>query len=126
MMTNAAGEEKCSRLVMIAWALWCNRNEILHGGEGKIGPTVALWVATYLQEYWSAIESNSGAVSNRFLHLSETQMQSAWLPPSSDSFKINMDGAFFSTKNRVSIGVVIRDSQGRLMAALCKKIKAPL
>ena len=74
MMTNAAGEEKCSRLVMIAWALWNNRNEILHGDEGKTGPAVALWAATYLQEYWSVKESNSGAASNQFLHLAETQL----------------------------------------------------
>nr|POE91646.1 hypothetical protein CFP56_18598 [Quercus suber] len=36
---------------MIAWALWCNRNEIYHGGEGKTGPAVALWATSYLQEY---------------------------------------------------------------------------
>ena len=48
MMTNATGEEKYSRLIMIAWALWSNRNEILHGGEGKTGPTMALWATTYL------------------------------------------------------------------------------
>ena len=48
MMTNAAGEEKCSRLVMIAWALWSNRNEIYHGGEGKTGWAVALQAVSYL------------------------------------------------------------------------------
>ena len=48
MMTNATREEKYSRLIMIAWALWSNRNEILHGGEGKTGPTMALWATTYL------------------------------------------------------------------------------
>ena len=50
MITNAAGE-KCSQLVMIAWALRSNRNEIYYGGEGKTGPAVALWAASYLQEY---------------------------------------------------------------------------
>ena len=114
MMTNAAGEEKCSRLVMIALALWSNRNEILHRGEGKTSPAMALWVASYLQEYWSAIESNSGAASNWFLHLAETQMQLAWMPPSSGSFKINVDVALYPTKTLAGIGVVIRDFQGRL------------
>jgi len=87
---------------------------------------MALWAATYLQEYWSTIESNSDASSNRFLHLVETQMQLAWLPPSSGSFKINVDGALYPTKDRAVIGVVIRDLQGRLMATLCRKIKVPL
>ena len=73
MMTNAAREEKCSQLVMIAWALWCNRNEIYHGGEGKTGLAVALWAASYLQEYWSAVETHDAAVSNVALHLAENQ-----------------------------------------------------
>ena len=37
-----------------------------------------------------------------------------------------MDGALYPTKNRAGIGVVIKDLQGRFMAALCRKIKAPL
>ena len=51
MMINTAGEEKCSQLVMIAWALWNNKNEIYHGGEGKSGLALALWATSYLQEY---------------------------------------------------------------------------
>ena len=39
---------------------------------------------------------------------------------------INVDGALFSSKKQAGIGVVIRDVEGRLMAALCRKINAPL
>ena len=74
MITNADGKEKCSQLFMIAWALWSNRNEIYFGGEGKTGPTVALWVASYLQEYLSAMESQDAAAPNRFLQLVETHL----------------------------------------------------
>ena len=125
MITNAAGE-KCSQLVMIAWALRSNRNEIYYGGEGKTGPAVALWVASYLHEYWSTMDSHDVAASNRILHLAETQLHLTWMPPSSGSFKINVDGALYPTKKLASIGVVIRDLHGRLMVALCRKIKAPL
>ena len=51
MMTKVAGDEKCSQVVMIAWALWCNRNEVYHGGEAKNGMEIARWAAGYLQEY---------------------------------------------------------------------------
>ena len=64
MMTNAAGEEKCSQLVTTAWALWSNRNEILYRGEGKTGPALALWTVNYLQEYWSAMDSCLHAASD--------------------------------------------------------------
>ena len=38
--------------------------------------------------------------------------------------KINVDGAIFPTKKLAGIGVVIRDQQGKLLAALCRKIRA--
>ena len=41
LMTNDSGDEKCSQLVMIAWTLWCNGNEIYHGGEAKNGLEMA-------------------------------------------------------------------------------------
>ena len=129
MMTNVAGEEKCSRLVMIAWALWCNRNEIYHGGEGKTGPIVALWVASYLQEYWSIVKTHDAAISNVALHLAERlerALHLAWVPHPSSSCKINVDGALFPAKKLAGIGVVIKDMRGRLLAALCRKIRAPL
>ena len=48
LMTNQSGDAKCSELVMIAWTLWCNRNEIYHGGEAKNGLEVAQYVACNL------------------------------------------------------------------------------
>lgn len=42
MMTNVAGEEKCSRLVMIAKALWNNRS-----GCGTLGNKLSLEVLVY-------------------------------------------------------------------------------
>ena len=72
------------------------------------------------------MDSLDAIASNRILHLVETHLHSAWMPPSSGSFKINVDGALYPTKKLAGIGVVIRDLQGRLMAALCRKIKALL
>ena len=40
--------------------------------------------------------------------------------------KINVDGAIFPTKKLAGIGVVIRDQQGKLLAALCRKIRAQM
>ena len=120
MMTNELRKEKCSQVVTMAWVLWSNRNEILYGGEGKIGPTMALWTAHYLQEYWSAMDSFFQATSEPVQHIPTAQQQSllsAWLPPSVSLLKINVDGALFSSKKLAGIGVVIRDVEGRLKAA---------
>ena len=73
MMTNATGVERCSQLVMTAWALWSNRNEIHYGGEDKTGPALALWAANYLLEYRLAVDLCIDAASNSVLHLPEPQ-----------------------------------------------------
>ena len=41
-------------------------------------------------------------------------------------FKANVDGAVFSALGAVGIGVIIQDEEGRVEAALSKRIKAPL
>ena len=56
----------------------------------------------------------------------DVQHSVAWIPPPSGLCKINVDGALFPTKKLVGIGVVIRDQQDRLLAALCRKIGAQL
>ena len=69
------------------------------------------------------------ATSDLVQHLPDAQQEpllSAWLPPLAGLLKINVDGTLFPLKKQAGIGVVIRDVEGRLKAALCRKIKAPL
>ena len=40
-------------------------------------------------------------------------------------WKTNFDGAMFSESDQARIGVVIRNHEGQVMAALSKKIKKP-
>lgn len=39
--------------------------------------------------------------------------------------KMNYDGAVFRETNEAGIGVVIRDSEGRMLASLAKRITLP-
>lgn len=43
-----------------------------------------------------------------------------------DKFKINVDGAVFASQKSMGIGVLIKDSEGRVVGACNKKIKFPL
>ena len=129
LMTNDAGDIKCSKLVMVAWKLWCNRNKIYHQGEAKTGLEVARSTANYLQEFWLAIETHEASAFDLVQPLNDRQenlQNSDWVPPHSGQCKINVDGALFPTKKLAGIGVVIRDQQGRLLAALCRKIRAQM
>ena len=49
-----------------------------------------------------------------------------WSPPPMLRCKINVDRAIFKAHEAVGIGVLICDSHGQVVAALSKKINAPL
>ena len=48
-----------------------------------------------------------------------------WSPPPLDSFKTNFDGTVFESSNEVKIGVMIRNSNSEIIAALSEKIPLP-
>ena len=49
----------------------------------------------------------------------------SWSPPSENWVKINFDGALFGESDSAGIGVVIRNLEGEVMAALSEKIVKP-
>ena len=46
-----------------------------------------------------------------------------WVPPPQGWFKANVDGDIFKETNKVGIGVVVRDSQGWMLAALSEIVE---
>ncbi|XP_023872147.1 uncharacterized protein LOC111984763 [Quercus suber] len=81
----------------IAWAVWFNRNRLVHEGNG-LPP---------MQDFNQA-----------------RAPPSIWTLPPPRVHKINVDGASSESDCSSSIGVVIRDSLGQVVAALCKPLQA--
>ena len=48
------------------------------------------------------------------------------VPPSAPPYKMNVDGGVFMAQKSAGVGVLIRDSHGQVVAAISKKINAPL
>ena len=74
---------------------------------------------TMLQENYSTQEN-----------VSQTQdvspCQNKWTPPPHGWYKVNTDRAVFSKQKWVGIGVIARDEQGRVVAAMSKRLQVPL
>ena len=49
---------------------------------------------------------------------------SSWVPPPPGIHKINVDGASSEHDRFSSVGVIIRDCNGQVVAALCKPLEA--
>ena len=55
-------------------------------------------------------------------HLHPPKTHVSWKAPPTDSFKINFDGAIFPRENKFGIRVVIRNSQGLVIASLSQQL----
>ena len=101
----------------MAWAMWFNRNEVWHGGRKKSVEALFQWSCQYLQEFQEANQADPIPVVPQVVRQS---------PPPTARYKVNVDSAIFSAKKSAGVGVMIRDSNGQVIAALCRKLNSPL
>uniref|UniRef100_A0A7N2MVZ4 RNase H type-1 domain-containing protein n=1 Tax=Quercus lobata TaxID=97700 RepID=A0A7N2MVZ4_QUELO len=55
-----------------------------------------------------------------------TRPRASWTAPLGEIYKINFDGAVLTDEDRAGIGVIIRDSQGMVMASMSHNITLPI
>ena len=103
-------------LVMTAWGIWTNWNEVNHGKSQKPTSALARWTKEYLENFVVANHSTQPYIDS---------VKEMWQPPKPSWYKANMDGVVFSQQKETGIGVVIKDHHRAVVAALSKKIKAP-
>lgn len=102
---------------MICWGIWKNRNDVRHGGKDRKGTAIVRSSIMLLDEFQTA---NTKQVKPR-PHMSEVIK---WKPPQQGRYKVNTDGAVFAKRKCVGFGVVVHDSKGEVIAALCKRMAA--
>ena len=122
LMDAQWGIEESRLAVTIVWALWTNRNEVHHGKQRKAGMILLSWCKNYLDEYWNVSCLSSEVSAQQASH----HLEANWSPPNYPLYKINVDGAVFSSQKAAGIGVIVRDYEGNFIARLSKKIHAPL
>ena len=118
ILMSGSHEEKDAELVVtVAWAMWFNCNEVRHGGRKKSAEALFQWARQYLQKFQEANQLAPSTVMPRVV---------GWSPPPSARYKVNVDGAVFSAQKCAGVGVMIKDSNGHVIAALSRKLSAPL
>ena len=100
----------------VAWSIWWNHNQALHDDLGTPSRQVWEMANRILHEYKDACSLPA---------FSPTPTPSAWQAPPSGFFKVNVDDAASNDGRPSSIGVVIRDSRGFLIAASNKILPTP-
>ena len=102
----------------MALSLWQRRNKLRIGLPypplNQVGPQAAKFLQDYLDTQDIQAPSNSTTTSTQ-----------SWTPPNTNSSKANFDEAVFNSSNSAGVGVIIRDSNSEVIAAMSKRILLP-
>ena len=106
-------QRKPALFVFTVWSIWTQRNQLR------------------AQKPCCPLDHLSPLAAERFAEFCAIQPPSPparphrrtrWKPPPADIFKINFDGAIFAEDNCSGVGVVVRDRNGLVIAAMSEKI----
>ncbi|KAM6557117.1 hypothetical protein CsatB_004136 [Cannabis sativa] len=103
--------------IMVSWAVWKARNELLWNKNVTTAVEVINSARTVLNQWKSA-------AANRFSPLpavinDTSNLSNNWTPPAAGFLKVNTDGALFSASNSFGLGGLARDANGQFIEAFC-------
>ncbi|XP_030924555.1 uncharacterized protein LOC115951512 [Quercus lobata] len=102
--------------MVVLWNLWRRRNNLRLGK-----PTIPL--DKVLEHSWEQrFESHSSPLTST---TPTTKQPARWTPPPDHWYKLNFDGATFADKDTAGIGIMVRNSDGLVMASLAQQIPLP-
>lgn len=116
-LASASDEEAISFTIMM-WHIWENRNAIRNGENIMHPHRIAEKSKAYIQMF--LLSDNAPNVSNR---CESNAFSQKWVPPPEDWVKANVDAAIFADSGKMGLGCVIRDHNGRFLAATSQGIE---
>ena len=117
MFVQHAGCDLLELILSMAWCMWYNRNKTRLGSTRQTTQQVIHKARSLLEEF-------------RLAHLTRPHLKehadARWVPPLHPWYKVHSDAAVFLILKNVRIGVIIRDHEGSIIAALSKHQPLPL
>ena len=96
------------------WAIWYNRNKIVHEASSQHPDQIWCFAEKYIRESKSA---------SMVCSQGPARTDGKWTAPPPGYVKINVDGATSKNEKNSSVGVVIRDVDGNVLATCCKYLQ---
>ena len=114
---QVTNDNRAKLFICKAWGLWHQWNTLRIGLPSLLLDMIGPQAAKLLQDFLNAQEDQS--ICNPMTP------PNSWCPLSSLSFKANIDGAVFNNSHSASVGVVIRNRSGEVVAAMSERIPLP-
>ncbi|KAK9288011.1 hypothetical protein L1049_016456 [Liquidambar formosana] len=113
VVAHRVGNEGVAIFFMNLWAIWLSGNMLVFEGIRRGAREIVDMAGRLLTDYTTALQDFKPTIDS---------MQIKWHPPPLGSFKANVDGALFLESRSAGIGVIVRDSAGRVIATTAKHI----
>ncbi|XP_074318299.1 uncharacterized protein LOC141655100 [Silene latifolia] len=117
LVVKRSDQTEASKKFILLWAIWNERNHVLHGGEPNNPSTIVDNALKYLESFAGLMREKKGN------HGGCIAATNQWSPPPEGSWKVNVDAAIFNEKG-CGMGVVIRDHEGSVGKARVKQVRA--
>nr|POE86841.1 putative ribonuclease h protein [Quercus suber] len=102
---------------MTAWLIWMRRNKLRMNDNPLPCSRIVYSASAMLAEFQQGKQSSVGRINSNLVR---------WQPPYGSFVKANFDGAVFGGDQEAGIGVVIRNNEGQVLAALSEKVRMPV
>ena len=109
---TSLSKERFGSLLVMLWFVWKERNKRVWNNKFLSQYQIFFQATTYLHTLRSVQPKSNG--NRRLLR--------TWVPPPIGWLKVNIDGAFCASSSSGGVGVIVRDSDGRIVAGMCKRL----
>ncbi|XP_075658783.1 uncharacterized protein LOC142628604 [Castanea sativa] len=100
----------------MAWKVWNQRNKVRLSLQAYPLHQVAEQTAELLAQYKASTEASDMQVRSHGIG------GNRWRAPQAGFVKVNFDGTIFEDSNKLGVGVVIKDSNGAVLASCSEQI----
>ncbi|KAM6592035.1 hypothetical protein CsatA_014640 [Cannabis sativa] len=129
-LSSIYNKTEMEQLLCTMWAIWTERNNVIHGKKARRAQNLAAFASVFLQNYRAAQQRSTAAIPapapapsthpNQFP--SRPSAPILWRPPAAGAFKLNTDAAVDVSTYTTGIGAILRDVNGHVKAALSMPI----
>ncbi|KAL5779545.1 hypothetical protein ACOSQ2_010282 [Xanthoceras sorbifolium] len=102
---------------MILWGVWSERNVVFHSKSPRVSADLVSWSLSLLREFQSTQKVFGSPPPPP-----RKPCSASWSPPLAGSLKLNTNAAVKSGFSVMGSGTVMRDSQGKVVAASAKPL----